>query len=607
MDEELRLSLLGGMQILRDGTSITGFISAKVPALLCYLAVTGRPHYRPALAGLLWADQPESAALANLRKALSDLRRHAGPWLEITPHAVCLGRSDGLWLDVQAFEAALADLDAAASAPVEEWRRLEDAIGLYAGDFLEGFYVRNAPAFEEWTLGQRERLRQGVLRAYSALAAHHAANGRLAAAIQYTERLLALDPWHEEAHRQMMLLLLRGGQRSAALAQFEMCRLALGRELGVEPMPETVALYDQIRASGPLHTRELPAQMMPCIGREAEVAAIARLLTDPDCRLLTLTGPAGVGKTRLAMEAAGRVAGGTAHLFRDGACFVPLTGVSSHAQALDVIARSCGCQAFHVEAADPFAHLIGRLGSRELLLVLDGIDQVLASRRPEPGRVEDLPADGAGFLERFLQDASGVKLLVTSRQRLGLPAEWLLEVEGRPAAAPQAPEPGGPPRCSPAAELFLVSARRVRADGAAGPHAACVDRICRAAGGLPLGIELAAEWLRVLTCCELAAELEGDASLLVGGPGSSGQGLPVLWGAFDRSWELLAAGERSALRALSAFPGEFSREQAEQAGVGLASLLALVDKSCLHAFPAGAYEIPPLLRCYARARKRLSV
>ena len=641
MDEELRLSLLGGLRITRGGTPVTGFISAKVPALLCYLAVADRPHYRPALAGLLWADQPESAALANLRKALSDLRRHAGPWLEITPHEVCFRRGPACWLDVQAFESALAGLDGMSTPSDEDWLRVKDAGSLYAGDFLEGFYVRNAPVFEEWALAQRERLRQAALRAFSTLAAHHAALGQLALAIQYCERLLALDPWHEEAHRQMMLMLARSGQRSAALAQFETCRSALARELGVEPMPETVALYEQIRASGPLRTRELPAQMTPCIGREGELAAVARTLADPACRLLTLTGPGGVGKTRLAMEAAARLANGLGGLFHDGACFVPLAGVRLPEQAIAAIAGSCGCSPGQGGASEAFAHLVRHLGSRDLLLVLDGLDHLVVASRPLGSGLaaEAHPVRAAGLLENLLQDAPGVKLFVTSRQRLGSQAEWLLEIGGLPVSelpaqgvgllvtsrqrpgsqaewlvgvealpVPELPaaDAGGTYESSPAEELFLLSARRVRGDSSPGPgHEDCVARICRAAGGWPLAIELAAEWLRVLTCCELAAELERNSAFLVGTAEEDAQGLPVLWSAFERSWELLADGERAAFCALSAFPGEFSRDEAEgDTGVALPALLALVDKSLLRAGPSGRYVIPRLLRCYAHARAR---
>jgi len=607
MDDELRLSLLGGMQILRGWMPVTGFVSAKVPALLCYLAVTGRPHHRPALAGLLWGDRPEAVALANLRKALSDLRRHAGPWLEITPHEVSFRRSPACWLDVQAFESALAGLDGMSAPSEEDWLRLRDATALYAGDFLEGFYVHNAPAFEEWALAQRERLRQAALRAFSALAAHHAALGQFALAIRYGERLLALDPWHEEAHRQMMLFLARSGQRSAALAQFERCRSALAAELGVEPMPETVALYDQIRASGPLRTRDLPAYSTPFIGREREMAAIARTLADPVCRLLTITGPGGVGKTRLALEAAAHLVNGGTGQFPDGACFVPLSGVDATRQALVAIARSCGCAPARGEAADAFAHLAGRLASRGLLLVLDGLDHLVAAARlPESGAsAEAHQARGLALLENLLQEAPGVKLLVTSRQRLGSQSEWLVAVEGLAVSGPAAPGPAGSPAPrSPAEELFMWNARRVCGEGGPGPgHADCVARICRVTGGLPLGIELAAEWLRVLSCCELAAELEDNGHLLVGAPDSVASGMPVLWTAFEHSWELLMDAEQAAFCALSAFAGEFSREDAERdAGVALPALLALVDKSLLRGGPSGGYEIPGLFRCYARAR-----
>ena len=154
MGEELQLALLGNVEIRRAGAPVAGFSSSKAVALLCYLAVTGRPHSRPTLAGLLWGDLPEASARNNLRKALTNLRGLVGPHLSITRQAVAFNRDCRYWLDVEVFEAGV--LGAASEADVE---RLGEAVELYRGDFLEGFYVREALAFEEWVLAERARLR----------------------------------------------------------------------------------------------------------------------------------------------------------------------------------------------------------------------------------------------------------------------------------------------------------------------------------------------------------------------------------------------------------------------------------------------------------------
>jgi DNA-binding SARP family transcriptional activator len=241
MADELHLALLGHLEIRHAGAPVTGFTSNKVQALLCYLAVTGRPHLRPALAGLLWGELPEASAQNSLRKALSNLHQLLTPYVDISRDTVAFNLDSAYWLDVEAFEAGVGG--ASGGTDVE---RLEKAVALYRDDFLAGFYVRGAPAFEEWALAERARLRMLALQALHTLAVHHSRLGNAGrpAAIDYTTRLLALEPWREEAHRQLMLLLAASGQRTTALAQYETCRRRLAEELGVEPSEEIRETYE---------------------------------------------------------------------------------------------------------------------------------------------------------------------------------------------------------------------------------------------------------------------------------------------------------------------------------------------------------------------------
>jgi predicted ATPase/DNA-binding SARP family transcriptional activator len=240
MARVLELRLLGRLELRRNGVPVADIQAGKTSALLSYLAVTARPHTRPALAGLLWGGMPEAKARGNLSKALSSLRQVIGDHLTIARQAVAFEPGGDFWLDVAKFEAGVSD---------NSIEGLQAAVELYQGDFLDGFYVRNAPEFEDWVLAQQTRLKALALQALHVLAAHFADQGEdgWATAINYTNHLLRLEPWREEAHRQMMRLLALNGQRGAALAQYKTCRQVLAEELDVEPGPETVALYEQIR------------------------------------------------------------------------------------------------------------------------------------------------------------------------------------------------------------------------------------------------------------------------------------------------------------------------------------------------------------------------
>lgn len=314
MTNHLELKLLGPFALHRNQMPVTDIQATKSQALLSYLAVNAHPHSRSALAGLLWGSMPEARARGNLSKALSTLRQVAGDHLTITRQSVAFEPNEGFWLDVAKFETGVA-----ANSSIEN---LAKAVDLYQGDFLAGFYVRNAPEFEDWVLVQQARFKALALQAFHTLASHFIEqdeHGR-AKAIDYTTRLLHLEPWREEAHRQLMHLLTLNGQRGAALAQYETCCQILTGELGVEPGVETVALYEQIRdgvynampmtkpaiaASDPnlagasaYDLLEMP-ETGPFFGRENELSKLHQWVIEDKCRLSAILGVGGVGKTSL--------------------------------------------------------------------------------------------------------------------------------------------------------------------------------------------------------------------------------------------------------------------------------------------------------------------
>ncbi|MCB9423176.1 MAG: tetratricopeptide repeat protein [Ardenticatenaceae bacterium] len=322
--KDLKLSLLGNLEIVLDGTSIDGFRSSKAKALLCYLAVTGHPHFRPALAGLLWGDMPEASALRNLTKALSNLRRLVSPQLVITRHTVSINPDSSYWLDVDALQSGVKSYS---SSEIADINQLLKAVELYRGDFLEGFYVRNAPDFENWVVDQRERLQKNALETLHTVANHYMQNGKYKEAIKYTTHLLEMAPWQEDAHYQLMLLLAKSGRRSDALTQYNICCRHLEEELGVEPLARTTSLYGQIRdgqfdIKAGNSTREMDAPPFPpsfltiadesieqpqtaFVGRESQLKKLNEYFesaANQRGNVVFISGGAGRGKTTLAAE-----------------------------------------------------------------------------------------------------------------------------------------------------------------------------------------------------------------------------------------------------------------------------------------------------------------
>lgn len=250
----LTLKLFGSPEVLIDGEPVTGFHSAKSRLLLYYLATVRRSHSRTSLAGFLWGDLPDKNASNNLRKSLTNLRKLVNGYLSIDRESVAFASVEYSQIDVQEFE-TLAGISSAAISD------LEKAAAFYRGDFLEGFYVRDAPEIEKWILGERARLRKIfhtlLLRL---IKAHHAA-GNSASSLEAAQRLLALDPLQENVHRLLMKLYAELGQRSQALAQYEACVTLLAAELDLPPEPETLALYKQI-FTGTLQTQSAASSLL---------------------------------------------------------------------------------------------------------------------------------------------------------------------------------------------------------------------------------------------------------------------------------------------------------------------------------------------------------
>ena len=502
--DELRLTLLGRPQVVLDDMPLTGWGLRKSLALLAYLAVTGRPHSRGALAGLLWWDCNETNARSGLRKVLAELRRRVPSHLTITRTEVAFNRASNYWLDEEVFERDIGQVLALCRSPVTpaDAAALAEAMELYRGDFLVGLDLHRAPGFEEWVLLEREHLRNLGLRALHALVDHYAARSQPERTLAYIDRLLALEPAHEEAHRHKMLLLARSGQRAAALRQYEACRRAL-QALHADPDGETTALHERIcaglelRAPSTAPGRSLLAPLTPLFGRDAEVAEIRARLHDPSCRLLTLAGPGGVGKTHLVLKVVDSML--PPNNFQDGVYVVRLGSVPAVEAIVPAIAQAVDLPLS--EGAPPQQQVADYLWGKQLLLVLDGFEHLLA---------------GAGLLVDLLHAVPSLKILVTSQVRLDVEGETLLPIPGL-ACPDRLPEDSETLASSPAVQLFVSSAQRIQPGlMLTDAELSEVARLCRLVGGLPLAILLAASWAGMLSPAEIAGA-DGPVTAPTGG------------------------------------------------------------------------------------------
>ncbi|CAG0929846.1 Putative HTH-type transcriptional regulator [Thermoflexales bacterium] len=607
----LNLRLLGTFDARADGETLP-FRSDKIRALLAYLAVeANRPHLRTTLATLFWGERIDQEALANLRVSLTRLRETlAGlnadpPLLSITPKTVQLNLTpiNVVHIDVLAFDELLAACETHAHPDLIQcpacMQRLTGAVELYAGDFMAGFTLSDSPAFDEWRLWQETTRHHKVLAALTTLIAYHAARYDEARVQHYARRQIALEPWREEGHRHLMTALARNGQISAALKQYEECCRVLQEELGVEPTADLQTLAEQIRAGNfapdiappaTLTRGNLPRQWTPFFGRTEELSQLQQRLNDPAYALITIIGPGGSGKTRLAVACAERVLA----QWPQGAWFVSLADIPAEAgPALNIRVITALAEAFQLRldgSPSPERQLFNHLRHKELLLILDNFEHVL---------------DAAGVVLELLQAAPHLKILVTSRERLNVQAEVVLRLDGLPV-----PTQITDPQAAGYSSVQLFTERAQRSGGSFTPDERQLQgaaKICQIVAGLPLAIELAAALTTARTCADVAAQIERDLDSL----NTSLRDVPArqrsLRAVVAYSWQLLSADEQAVLNRLAVFRGGFDPEAAVSiAAATPGQLAAFIDKSLLRLRPAGRYDWHPFIQQYAREQLTLT-
>lgn len=617
----LVIQLLGAVRVTCNAT-VLKLATDHARALLAYLAVEADiSHPRATLATLLWPEENETTARHNLRQALFFLKQglavvpQRDTILQVTATTI-RWNSQGVQVDFLSLQElwrltqSHTHADIWTCAPCVE--RLVAALALYQGEFLQGHLLKESQPFEEWAIFLREQVHHQAVAMLDVLTDHYMAEGAYDQVQHYAARLVALEPWHEGGHRQLMQALAAQGRQSAALRQYESCRRTLQQELGVPPAAETTALYEQIRrgdldkrtmrqgdketrgeqaassllaSSSPPHN--LPIPLTPFIGRARSLAAIHSRLQQ-GVRLLTLVGPGGMGKTRLALEV-GRQQLAT---YPDGIVFVSLSALTTPAALAGAIVTTLAATlGVALQGSDPQAVLCHYLQARRLLLILDNFEHLLAGSTV-----------GVDLVSMLLQSAPGVQILVTSRERLQLRGEQLFQVQALSVAKTATLAEAA---AIPSVQLFVQSAQFVQADfQLTATNLAAVLRICQLVQGMPLGLELAAAQVGVMSLQAVAEAIVQSIEVLA----VDWHDLPPrqrsLRAVFAWSWRLLTAEEQRVLRQLSIFQGGFDLAAAQAVTAATLPLLnRLCHKSLLQwqetASGEGRYDLHELLRQFA--------
>jgi len=588
-----QIRLLGPIEITRDGAPLRAFETRKAYALLAYLIRRAQPIPRAQLAELLWSNFSEARGRRNLSHALTLLSNALPACIAADYHALQFKPSDEYWVDVVEFQELIADHRRQTSDDVVRRREspaiLASAVALYRGEFLAGLFFDDCPDFETWLLREQEFWRAQVTHTLERLVRTHGAEKQFADAQRVLQRWLEIEPWSEDAHRYLMRVFAAQGERRAAVAQFERAQKILGQELNAAPLPETIALYQQIRDGeydpdaaqwrqthaspvieisrrAPRHN--LPAPISRFIGRTRELAELPLLLEK--YRLVTLTGAGGSGKTRLAVTVGEGLLGGGVlagrddsvnrlpsprggdvspkRLYGDGVWLVEFAPITEPALVLNAVAEIFGVResaGVSLERA-----LTAYLAPKEIVLIFDNCEHLI-----------DACAAAADFL---LRACPALKIVATSREPLRVLGEKIFPVP--PFGLPASNVSLTPDALMQydAIRFFVERAEAVAEFALTQENAAAVVQICRQLDGMPLALELAAARVNVLPVAEIAARLNDRFNLLTSGNRAALPRHQTLRALVDWSYQLLSEPERALFRALSVFAGGWTVKGAEE-------------------------------------------
>jgi non-specific serine/threonine protein kinase len=592
LSNKLEVKLLGRFEVSCDGKSIA-ITSRPSQSLFAYLILAaGISHRREKLAGILWPDSLEETARDNLRHALWRMRKvlpskTKTEYILADDMSIAFNASAEYWLDAEKLE----KLSETASSD-------ESMIVLseYQGELLPGFY-------DEWVVSEREHLSSVFEHHMARLMALLEKENRWLDILEWAERWIKLGQKPEPAYRALMTAHAAKGDMSKVAATYERCVQSL-KGFGIEPSEQTKELYANLKSGKETPriasvtikpvvkeaTPNIPVPLTSFIGRQKELKEIEMLLSSS--RLLTLTGPGGVGKTRLAIQTANV----SIKKFKDGVVWIGLAALSDENLIPQEIAQSLNVR--EVSNEPLIESLKTYLKSKDVLLIMDNCEHLIRAC--------------AQYAEQMLAACPKLRILATSIEALGLFNENTWQVPSLPLPEIQEMLSIKDLKEFASVELFAVRAGTAKSDFALDErNAASVAQICRRLDGIPLAIELAAARIKILSVEEIAARLDDRFSLLTSGSRTAIPRHQTLRATIDWSHDLLTESERMLLRRLSVFAGGFTLEAAEAVcsqGMKRSDILdllgRLVDKSLVivdtdSAVSGTRYRLLETIRQYA--------
>ncbi len=579
----LYLELLGKSRVKQE-ENWQEFSWQMPSALLCYLACQDTWVTRDELATLLRPEDSEDVAKSRLRSLLHRVKK--------------LSWAENLEVEKKRIR-YLVESDVKLFCEAVEQKNWSESIRLYQGKFLSDVGSLGLIGLDDWFAENREMLHALWRDSVAARAKELVEVGELNQVSELLQKLLDDDPLDEEIV-QLFLQCTQGSSESKqAFVAYEHFSKALAAEMALEPLAITTELAKKARAdlgqvqdlpkqplgsvieikpkAPKVKTGSFPKDLTPFVERPEDLQAITETLANKECRLLTLIGLGGTGKSRLGLYATVNLADHYQH----GVCIVPLADVETQEELINVIMLGLGLA---INGNDPQQQLLTYLNNKNLLLFLDNFEQLV---------------NHAQWLNELLQGALGVQLLVSSRAALNLKGEWLYEVNGLSYPSKSSNLENISLEDFSAVQLFKQTAFRNGVTPDPNEYFA-IARICQLVDGSPLAIEMAASWVRIMSIADIAAELEQDLGFL----SASGQDVPErhhsMRAVFDTSWQHLSAQQQQALAALSVFRGGFDRTAAQKvAGAVARVLLELASKSLLRRYDTGRFDLHLLIRRFA--------